>query len=149
MATPHLPPTVPRPRAAESTRLEALARYSIVGTPPEPQFDGAVEIAARLAGTPGAALTFVEASRVSIKATYGIHFPSLDRDGSVGELMLTQPEEPIVIPDARADERLATHPYVAGEPRLRFCAGVPILTPGGLPIGTLIAIDTEPRHDAH
>ena len=37
------------------------------------------------------------------------------------------------------------HPSVTGEPHLRFYCGIPLRTSDGHSIGTLSAIDTEPR----
>lgn len=49
------------------------------------------------------------------------------------------------IPDALADPRCAQNPFVLGSPHIRFYAGCPPRVPGGFAVGTLCAIDPQPR----
>jgi len=51
----------------------------------------------------------------------------------------------LVVPDAAADARFAACPLVSGPPRVRFCAGVPLIGCGGKPLGALLVLDPEPR----
>jgi len=48
-------------------------------------------------------------------------------------------------PDARLDPRLAEHPYVAGDPGLRFFAGAPIVLADGTALGAVIVAGPEAR----
>jgi GAF domain-containing protein len=53
--------------------------------------------------------------------------------------------EMLLVPDALQDARFADNPMVAGGPRIRFYAGLPLFIAGSC-IGTLCACDTRPRH---
>ena len=52
----------------------------------------------------------------------------------------------MVVPDARLDARFATNPFVTGDiASVRFYASSPLVTPTGVPIGTLCVFDDVPR----
>ncbi len=51
----------------------------------------------------------------------------------------------MIVEDACYDYRFEDHPFVTGSPFIRFYAGVPLLSRSGLPLGTLCAIDSQPR----
>ena len=48
-----------------------------------------------------------------------------------------------VVTDATRDDRLADHPWVAGDPGIHFYAGAPLVGPQGHRIGSLCVLDTE------
>ena len=50
-----------------------------------------------------------------------------------------------ILPDLRRDRRFAGHPLVAGPPRLRFLAHLPLLSSGGERFGSLCVLDPAPR----
>ncbi|MFZ5479456.1 MAG: ATP-binding protein [Myxococcota bacterium] len=134
------PPNHPR----EAERLDQLASFHILDTPPESEWDDLVTVAAQLAGVPIALVSLVDASRQWFKARVGLEASQTPRDVSFcGHAILG--EGALVVPDAHADERFADNPLVTGPPFVRFYFGVPIGLRGGLPMGTLCVIDHVPR----
>lgn len=50
-----------------------------------------------------------------------------------------------IVKDASVDERFHDHPFVAGDPHIRFYAGCPVRLPDGSIAGTICIIDDVPR----
>jgi PAS domain S-box-containing protein len=131
-------------RLSEKLRLAALDRCGILDTPPDPHFDRITRLAAQFFGAPMAAISFVAHDRSWFKSTYGLQQLQLARSASFCSHTIGCPEA-LVIPDAAADPRFAGLALVAGHPRVRFYAGVPVFTAGGLAIGAVAVMDTRPR----
>ena len=55
------------------------------------------------------------------------------------------PDRTVRRPGRREDRRLADSALVTGEPHIRFYAGIPLINPQGLALGTLCVIDHQPR----
>lgn len=128
----------------EEIRLRALESYGILEAPTEPAFDRVVEQAAGIFHAPVAFLSLVHRDRLFFKSTFGIEAKESAREGSFCSHAILG-RSLFVVPDAAQDPRFAAHPSVASEPRLRFYAGAPLLTPTGVALGALAVMDTSPR----
>src|SRR4051812_40902685 len=132
---------------SERERLQALAGYRIVGTPADPEFDSVARLAASMARMPIAAASFVDGRREWIKAQAGPGLEHVEGRDSFGRAVV-ESAAPLVVEDALEDERWRTHPWVTGDPGIRFYAAVPLLAPGGLAIGAVSVLDTEPHESS-
>jgi len=132
------------PSWSETDRLAALARYAVLDTPREQDFDDLARMAAELLGTPMAAVNLIAAERQWFKAEIGLGVREMPLDNSICARILLSPGE-LVIPDLRDDPRFACNPLVDAGPGLRFYAGELLEGPDGLPLGTLCVLDTKPR----
>lgn len=129
---------------AETQRLAALHRYDVLDTPPEESIDRITRLACALLGTPVAFVGLIDADRQWMKSRQGdIHIEVARRD-SFCDLTIRQ-DDAIVVDDARLDPRFDTNPSVTSPQGVRFYIGVPLRTPSGHNIGTLCAIDRQPR----
>lgn len=128
----------------EAARLASLRSYEILDTPNEEAFDDLVGLAAQICGTPVSLVSLVDADRQWFKAKVGV-----DIDGTPLELSFCShtilEHESLVVADASVDRRFADNPLVAGDPFVRFYAGVALRGDDGLPLGTLCVVDTVPR----
>ena len=128
----------------ETLRLSALRRLQVLDTPDEERFDRITRVAARAFNAPIALVSLVDENRQWFKSCIGLPMRETPRSMSFCAHALLS-AEPLVIPDALADERFADNPLVTGEPFIRFYAGQPLTTLEGLPVGTLCILDREPR----
>lgn len=128
----------------EAARLEALRQYRILDTPAESDYDDITALAAYICDAPIALISLIDADRQWFKSKVGLEVDETARDVSFCTHAI-QEIGIMVVNDARQDERFAANPLVTCAPNIRFYAGVPLMTPEGLPLGTLCVIDHEPR----
>jgi len=128
----------------EADRLAALHGFEILDTEAEAAFDEIAMIAAQVCDTQVAAISFIDAHRQWLKARVGTDIRQIPLEASIC-LHAVMDGSPLVVPDTMTDGRFSSNPYVVGEPRFRFYAGVVLRTKRGLPIGTLCVLDHAPR----
>lgn len=128
----------------EAQRLVALDEYRVLDTAPEPGFDTVVRHARRIFRVPIALVSFVAEDRQFFKARLGIDACELNRDGSFCTHTILG-RNVMVVPDATLDERFRQSPVVTEDPKIRFYAGAPLVTPDGFVIGALCIADVVPR----
>jgi diguanylate cyclase (GGDEF)-like protein len=129
----------------EDGRLSVLRDYNVLDTPPDPRTDVFVRLAADLCDTPISLVSLVDKDRQWFKAAIGVDATETSRDLAFCAHAILTPAEVMVVEDATQDPRFMDNALVTGEPRIRFYAGAPILSPDGYPLGTLCVIDNKPR----
>ncbi|MDA8391546.1 MAG: EAL domain-containing protein [Actinomycetota bacterium] len=129
----------------EAERLAALRSYGILDTLPEPCFDELAQLAAKLCGTPIAAMSLVDEDRQWFKASVGLEVTETPRSISFCAHALGHPDDVMVVRDALHDPRFWDNPLVVSEPGVRSYVGAPLRAPGGTVLGTLCALDLVPR----
>ena len=130
--------------ANEMARLEALRRYQILDTLPEPVFDELTNLAAIVCEVPVATITLIDKDREWFKSKFGITDEQAARDISLCAHTILE-KELLIVPDTLEDERFFDNPFVLDNPPLRFYAAVPLITPDGFALGTICVIDHVPR----
>ncbi len=130
--------------AREALRLEALERYNVLDTAPEEAFDRITRLARAALHVPIALVSLVDKDREWFKSRQGFDVSEAPRELSFCTYAI-EGEDPFIISETLDDPRFCTHPLVVGEPRIRSYVGVPLCTHDGHRLGTLCAIDREPR----
>jgi two-component sensor histidine kinase len=130
----------------ETTRLAALHRYRILGSPIDPAFDDFVEIASQVCQAPIAVVNLIDQGRQWFAAEKGLGVREMPLDVSICAHAILQPGI-FVVPDLSKDARFDCNPLVTGPPGLRFYGGAVLETEEGMPIGTMCVLDYKPRPD--
>jgi two-component system cell cycle sensor histidine kinase/response regulator CckA len=128
----------------EKKRLKVLWEYQVLDTIPEEVFDDLTELAARICEAPIAMITLVDEDRQWFKSKVGVSVNETSRDISFCGHAIGQTDL-FIVPDATKDSRFARNPLVISDPKIRFYAGAPLVSPDGYALGTLCVIDKVPR----
>ena len=128
----------------EQQRLAALHSAGILDTPHEPEFDHIVELAAAICGTPISSCALIDEDHAWLKAATGLEINQIERNLSFCSESIRQTDL-MITEDLTTDERLSTHPWVAGDPALRLYAGMPLSDPEGHNLDSLCIADTAHR----
>ena len=128
----------------EEGRLAALRRYDSPGAGASEPFERIVELVRDIIGVPMAAVTLIDRDTQWLKAERGLNAASTLRRDAFCNYTIQQ-MTPLAVSDTTIDGRFADNPMVTGHPHIRSYLGVPLTTSDGYNIGSLCAIDNEPR----
>lgn len=128
----------------EEERLEALVGYEILDTPEEEEFDDVVKLASQICEASIALITFIDDCRQWFKAKVGVEVRETTKDIAFCAHTLHF-EKGMEVEDTLKDKRFSDNPLVLADPYIRFYAGVPLVSPKGIRIGTLCVLDKEPK----
>jgi diguanylate cyclase (GGDEF)-like protein len=128
----------------ESERLHALKTLQILDTTHEERFDRVTRMAKRIFGVSISLVSLIDQDRQWFKSKQGFEATEMPRDISFCGHAINQ-DGLFIVPNASKDERFFDNPLVTSAPNIRFYAGYPLKTRGGLNIGTLCLLDEAPR----
>jgi excisionase family DNA binding protein len=128
----------------ERARLAAVKDSGLLGSPPDPDFDRLVRLAAFAIRAPIAMFTLITQREQWFKSRVGFDGSTTPRDWAFCN-------ETLVANDLTVIEDLATAPQFSNNPTLtepygfRFYAGAPVRDPLGFALGSTCVIDVKPR----
>lgn len=129
----------------ERRRQQAVEESRALTCHGDPELTRIVDLAAAHYGTAFAAVSIIDRRWQVLIAEHGLPDGGGDRSSAFCAIAIQTPDAPLVVPDARADPRLARYATVVGAPFLRFYAGVPLLDATGHVLGTVCIADRAPR----
>ncbi|CAN5631471.1 hypothetical protein BH09PSE5_BH09PSE5_34530 [soil metagenome] len=129
--------------ANEAARLDTLDGLHLLDTHPDVILDGLVRSAATATGCPIGLVSLIDEQRQWFKARVGLEARESPREFAfcAHAILGTSLFE---VSDTSVDPRFIDNPLVAGQPHIRFYAGMP-LSVDGCRVGTLCVIDRQPR----
>lgn len=136
-------PTIP---LNEMQRLKEVDAYQLIGTAEDEDFDFITAMAAQITHSKISLVSFVLEDMQWFLSHHGIMAREASREYSFCGHAINKPEEVMIVQDARKDERFWDNPNTTGAPHVIFYAGVPLVTPNGLPLGTLCVVDDRPKN---
>ena len=127
----------------ESSRLESLRSFRILGTPGEQVFDDFAHLAALICDAPVAVIGFIDEQRVWFKARIGLELDEIPRDDSFCAHAILQ-SDVLIVQDPPSDERFMSS-FLVKQIGIRFYAGIPLVTDDAHPLGMLAVMDRVPH----
>lgn len=139
----------PQPLALDQpARLAALHDTALLDSLPEESFDRLARLASRLLNAPVALVSLVEQERQFFKSCVGLPEPWASRRQTPLSHSFCQhvvnAGEPLIIEDAREHPRVRDNLAIRDLDVIAY-AGIPLITSAGHTLGSLCAIDSEPR----
>lgn len=125
-------------------RLDELRRLMVLDSQPEHQFD---EIAQRLGaalGAPFVMVNLLDENRDWFKARVGLPSCETSAQKSMCNIFFETQDDVVLVEDTLLDTRFADHPFVVGDPKIRFYIAARLVS-NSHTVGTLCAYDTGPK----
>ena len=124
--------------------LEAVRKTGVMDVANEELFLIYTELAKEISNMPVSYTGLIDEKRQYMLCHIGLpeDRPESPRERTFCQFALNS-TDPIIVEDCSKDERFKNHPVVTGDPFVKFYGGFPLVTQGGLILGTLCVVDTE------
>lgn len=134
---------VPRP-IDERERLLDLHSYNVLNTEAESDYDEITHLASAICEVPVSLITLIDENSQWVKSRVGVGSLEIDRNTAFCSYAILQ-NNLMIVPDMTKDDRFKNNPLVTGSHKVKFYAGMPLVTPAGFKLGTLCVLDNVPH----
>ncbi|QQL51070.1 GAF domain-containing protein [Mucilaginibacter ginkgonis] len=128
----------------EDLRLLAVQQFAAYDLQDDPELQQLVFMAAEICKVPIAAVNLIEGDNQLVKVKIGLNIDILPRKISFSTHAMDQ-NGIMIVPDLLKDGRFADNPLVKNGPKIRFYAGVPLISREGFRLGTFCVGDRKPN----
>ncbi|GAB1462300.1 PAS domain S-box protein [Pedobacter sp.] len=127
--------------STEEQRLAALYSYDVLGEGLQNELDNLVKLAAQIASTKKAYISFIDRNDIVFKATYGLITQQriFNRAGSICQYAMYK--DVYVAPDLRLTEEFHDNALKSSQDNIIFYASVPLIDTDGYALGCLCVVD--------
>lgn len=132
--------------ANEGARTRAVDGLDLMRREGDPFFAAATAQARAIFNAPIAFISLFSGDTQTFLERENVPFACTPRSHSLCAYTVAA-RRTVVIPDTHLDPRAVAHPSVTQAPHVRFSASAPVILGGGFCIGTICAIDLEPREE--
>lgn len=129
----------------EEQRLNALNSYAVLDTKPEKDFDDIAELASQICEVPISSIAIMDKDRQWFKSRIGIDKSEIPREESFCNFLMNENLDSIHVENMIEHPYFSKNPYVSGDPKLAFYAGVLLIDPDGYTLGSLCVYDLQPK----
>jgi len=119
--------------------------YSILDTGDEKDFNDLTTLASAICQTPIALINLFDEKRQSVKARIVSNKLKNAFDHSFRVPAIDAEQDVLIIEDATQDERFLESPFIDGQDKITFYAGVPLVNDDGVVLGSLSVIDRQQK----
>ena len=137
---------VPSPSSLlEEQRLVALYSYDVLGEGLKDELDNLVKLAAQIAATKKAYISFVDKTHIVFKAAYGLKTQAriFSRVGSICQYAMYN--DTYVVPDISQSDDFKGSPLLHSQDNIVFYASLPLVDLDGFALGCLCVVDDETK----
>ncbi len=129
----------------EKARLKALYQYDLLNSFSEKEYDFITNMATQICNTQASLITLLDKEIQYVKSSCGFEIKETPRELSFCNYTILDPDNVNVVNDLRLDERYNSNPLVTGDPHAVFYAGAPLVTPGGLVLGSICVLHPQSK----
>jgi len=136
-------PPVPYNDVERSEEASKYSKYTIE----DEDLNFLCAMVAEICNTDSALISIIDKEKQYIQSAFGMELEvrEFPREFTFCAHTINNIDSPTIIPDARKDERFKDNPFVTGENPVIFYSGYPLIDKKGYVLGTICAIDQEPK----